>query len=184
MIVIDYWKCTLEELPNESETVIVLRGNEWLECTFHIGISKDTREKMKSGELEDPLFFPDIDLKTRRSDVTMFRDEFAGNKKPYCFIHNDTTRIFNGQDISFWRHIGDKKKLFMFKYDHYSDGTIVGIVSGEDSESAKLSVHKYFWLNRHTDIDLEDIEIEDVDTENNCTALCKVDYIYEDEYKK
>lgn len=107
----DVWIPTSEILPPERTYVLVRHTlGTWIDCDDQenvncvvvrlvYGISEDTRQKMKSGELPDPPY----NGKTR-SHFYSFADESESNRTPYRWEAFGSMN-FSGKDISHWMSI-------------------------------------------------------------------------------
>ena len=117
-----YWISTEDRLPEEGKYVLARHNKtNWNDHTDQKnvncvvvklvrGISKEQREKMKSGEIKNPeIQFinanRDSDYITfNRSDITLPEDEEGNNEKPYSW-ESFGASSYNGQEISHWTTI-------------------------------------------------------------------------------
>ncbi len=122
-----YWIRTEDRLPEEGKYVLARHNNNnWIDYTDQDnvncvvvkllkGISKEEREKMKSGEIND-FKIKAINankeseyLTFNRSDITFPEDEGGSNEKPYRW-ESFGSNSYNGQEISHWATIKPIKK--------------------------------------------------------------------------
>lgn len=118
---IPQWVSVGERLPEEGKYVIAKHNlGTWKDGKDPInvntvivklekGISKEERQKMKSGELPDyaypPLWTEADGYKIlKRSSVYIDADEWENNKVPYCWESFGIDKFF-GQEITHWMPI-------------------------------------------------------------------------------
>ena len=101
------WISTEVELPPEGQAVLIFDGGINI-GQLERGISKEEREKMRRGEIDDPTevsyaFVDGIDreYKHRRSEMHRLADEWGCNEKAYCWWASE--RGYQcGQDVRWW----------------------------------------------------------------------------------
>jgi len=113
------WISVTEKLPPDGIYVLVhLTKDNWKDSSdpkgvYHDvakmkkGISKEEREKMKSGELSDPsdLYgFPGDLRSVKRSDIYKAGDEDGNNLRPYSW-HTFGPSAYSGQEVDYWMEI-------------------------------------------------------------------------------
>lgn len=110
------WIKTSEKLPNDNKLVLAKWGKQVVAVRFLQGISKETRSKMESGEIENPDIeqtCPCCGVTTvkKRSELVYICDEGAENRYaalspvnevPYCWKSRKYHRAINGQEITEW----------------------------------------------------------------------------------
>lgn len=109
------WIKTEKKLPDDGKWVLAKWGDKVVAVKFLRGISKETRRKMESGEIENPEVertCPCCGITTikKRSELTYVCDEGAENrysipsenKTPYCWRSRKYRRDINGQEIEEW----------------------------------------------------------------------------------
>lgn len=102
------WICTEFELPPEGQAVLIFDGGINI-GQLERGISKEEREKMRRGEIDDPTevsyaFVDGIDreYKHRRSEMYAPADEWGNNRKAYGWVASGRGWLY-GQDVRWWR---------------------------------------------------------------------------------
>ena len=117
------WTKVTDSLPPEGKYVLVhLPGMPWRDdgdqdgvffkvAKLKHGLSIAEREKMKQGDLPDPviggIIMPDGKEHTRwntRSHVYQTGDEYGNNLRPYCWLSFGPDTWF-GQDVDYWMEI-------------------------------------------------------------------------------
>ena len=123
---------TAEALPNDNEYVLIhltignwrdsddVEGKRyWRVAKFIRGISQDHREKMKSGEMPDPISIGFIcptppglvsEHKTKRSAVYTAADEDGNNRVPYRWEEFGSDSYF-GQEVDMWARLPNASAL-------------------------------------------------------------------------
>ena len=98
------WIPCEERLPEDGECVLAWAGGSVDVVRFEMGISQETREKMKKGEIPDPIEYvwclADGYTPQKRSDSYCRSDEDWNNQKPYCWVH--APMEYFGQDVTAW----------------------------------------------------------------------------------
>lgn len=98
------WIPCEERLPEDGEYVLAWAKGSVDVVKFEMGISQETREKMKNGEILDPIHttwcLSDGYTESKRSDLYDRSDEAWNNKKPYCWVHGFME--YFGQDVKAW----------------------------------------------------------------------------------
>lgn len=98
------WISCEERLPENGQCVLGWCGGRIDVVYFKQGISKETREKMQKGEIEDPLeevwSLSTGNKKVKRSTLYGASDEWNNNKKPYSWKHGPME--YFGQDCVAW----------------------------------------------------------------------------------
>ena len=98
------WISCEEGLPKDGECVLAWAGGSVDVVRFEMGISQETREKMKKGEIPDPIEYvwclADGYKPHKRSDSYCRSDEGWNNQKPYCWVH--APMEYFGQDVKAW----------------------------------------------------------------------------------
>lgn len=107
------WISVEEKLPKEGCRVLIYNGDiEIAHIVF--GISKETRQKMKNGEIDDPVHtgwnVADGYFEVKRSDSYGQADEDGNNKVPYCWKDSHTSRMWFGQYVSHWAELIEPPK--------------------------------------------------------------------------
>ena len=101
------WIFCDEKLPKDKQEVIGWFSGRIDIVRFEQGISEETREKMKNGELDDPVSNvwsrSTGTQKATRSSLFSRCDEWGNNKKPYCWVHEPM--VYFGQDCLAWMPI-------------------------------------------------------------------------------
>ena len=104
------WISVKNKLPEDKQWVFVhLNITNWGDtpevyyqtAQFVRGISAETREKMKSGEIKDTEYTSYEGHKSTRSNVEMTGDECGNNKKPYVWQQHGPMCHF-GQSVDHW----------------------------------------------------------------------------------
>lgn len=109
----DKWISVEERLPDDGENVLIWVGKVE-SARIAKGISEEEREKMKNGELEDPIeyvwsYFDDI--KTyKRSQGYRGCDVFGNNLVPYCWTATSGPMNWFGQDVTHWMPLPEAPK--------------------------------------------------------------------------
>lgn len=107
------WIRTKDRLPENGETVIIFDGEIHI-ARFERGISVDEREKMKRGEIENPMTMgwnlTNGYFEIKRSETYGRADEGGNNRKPYCWIDQSGPMQWFGQYISYWMPLPEKPK--------------------------------------------------------------------------
>lgn len=102
--VVPNWIPCEERLPDDGECVLAWAGGSVDVVRFEMGISQETREKMKKGEIPDPIEYvwclADGYTPRKRSDSYCRSDEDGNNQKPYCWVH--APMEYFGQDVKAW----------------------------------------------------------------------------------
>lgn len=107
------WISTEEKLPKEGCRVLIYDGDIRI-AQIVFGISKETRRKMKNGEIDDPIqtgwnlargYF-----EVKRSDSYSQADEDGNNKVPYCWKDLYSSRTWFGQYVSYWMPLPEYPK--------------------------------------------------------------------------
>lgn len=117
------WISVEEALPEDGKYVLIhLTKDNWHDSTDNFGvyckvakicrgISKEDREKMKRGEMEDEesigwTYPNDIPTKnvSKRSSVYMIGDESDNNHKPYSWKEFGICSFW-GQEVDYWMPI-------------------------------------------------------------------------------
>ena len=99
------WISVKDRLPEEKEYVMIWCG-ECQIARIEKGISKEQREAMKRGELDDPcesgwaLSTGYFTLK--RSQAYKACDEQGNNSVPYCWYPNGGPMSWFGQNVTHW----------------------------------------------------------------------------------
>ena len=97
------WIPVSERLPENGQRVIAYSGRIVI-VTFETGISKETREKMEKGEMENPIESvwcrSEGTTGVPRSKLYGKSDEWGNNERPYCWV--DGAMLYFGQDIVAW----------------------------------------------------------------------------------
>lgn len=99
------WISVEDRLPEEKEYVMIWCG-ECQIARIEKGISKEQREAMKRGELDDPcesgwtLSTGYFTLK--RSQAYKACDEQGNNRVPYCWYPNGGPMSWFGQNVTHW----------------------------------------------------------------------------------
>lgn len=103
------WIPCEERLPEDGECVLAWAGGSVDVVRFEMGISQKTREKMKKGEIPDPIEYvwclADGYKPRKRSDSYCRSDEAWNNQKPYCWVH--APMEYFGQDVKAWMPLPD-----------------------------------------------------------------------------
>lgn len=101
------WISTEVELPPEGQAVLIFDGGINIGQLEH-GMSKETREKMSRGEIEDPIrmgwsFAGETPKqhKYRRSEAYEPADEGGNNEKAYCWWTSGRGYQY-GQNVRWW----------------------------------------------------------------------------------
>ena len=99
------WISTKDKLPNDGEVVMIYDG-EINVAKFERGISVEEREKMKRGEIDDPISetwrYAHGDEDIKRSKLFYGADEWGNNEVPYCWAAPSGPMEWFGQDVSHW----------------------------------------------------------------------------------
>lgn len=105
------WISTKDRLPEDGQTVLIFDGSVNV-AKFERGISKEEREKMKRGEIDDPIHtgwnLADGYFEVKRSDSYGRSDEDGNNKVPYCWVALIGPMTWFGQYVSHWMPLPDK----------------------------------------------------------------------------
>lgn len=102
------WIPVSEALPKEGESVIVCSRYGAI-CIAGLvkGISKETRKKMKNGEIDDPCeklwCLSDGYKMSKRSDLYTEGDEFGNNQKDYAWRNGPYH--YSGQEFIAWMQL-------------------------------------------------------------------------------
>ena len=78
------------------------------------GISRIEREKMRRGEIENPLIsvssgnFDTGRKAVYRSSLYYGADEHGNNRRPYCWIANGGPMTWFGQEVSHWMPLPER----------------------------------------------------------------------------
>ena len=97
------WIPVTERLPKNDEYVIGWCGGRIDIVRFEAGLSKETREKMKNGVIDDPTeggWCSEGWSESKRSSIYKRCDEFGNNLKPYCWVHEPM--VYFGQYCRAW----------------------------------------------------------------------------------
>lgn len=102
------WICTEFELPPEGQAVLIFDGGINI-AQLERGISKVEREKMRRGEIDDPILTgwtvvgeTDSRREHRRSEMYTPADEWGNNRKAYGWVASGRGWLY-GQDVRWWR---------------------------------------------------------------------------------
>lgn len=106
----NYWISVDVLLPEEKEYVLIFgpRTGGMQVARIEKGISREEREKMRRGEIENPLIsvsggnFDTGRKAVYRSNLYYGFDEDGNNKKPYRWYANGRPMDWFGQDVSHW----------------------------------------------------------------------------------
>lgn len=106
------WIPCEERLPEDGECVLAWAGGSVDVVRFEMGISQETREKMKKGEIPDPIKYvwclADGYTPQKRSNAYYRSDEDGNNQKPYCWVH--APMEYFGQDVKAWMPLPEQYK--------------------------------------------------------------------------
>lgn len=104
------WISTEVELPPEGQAVLVWDGGLHI-AKLTRGITQETREKMRRGEIGDPVCVGwsfvggnPTQHKRRRSEVHEAADEWGNNHKPYNWQTQGHGQLY-GQDVKWWTQL-------------------------------------------------------------------------------
>ena len=103
------WVSCDDSIPKEDNKYILGWDGDYRIVKIEHGLSKEEREKMKSGELEDPYvggWSCSGYSECHRSSAYEFCDEDGNNLVPYAWSTNNGHNIF-GKDIKFWKSLPD-----------------------------------------------------------------------------
>lgn len=108
------WISTKENLPEDGQTVLIFCG--YIDVArFERGISKDERNKMKNGEIEDPLCtvgdYYHGEHKVHRSKLYGGADEDGNNAVPYRWYAPKGPMSWFGQEVSHWMYLPDSPQF-------------------------------------------------------------------------
>ena len=98
------WISTKDDLPKEGEQVTVFVNGAEEPANIHYGITNEQREKMKNGELPDPVEVLGDWSTAKRSSILKAGDVHGNNAVPYSWSGPGPFEWF-GQDINFWRPV-------------------------------------------------------------------------------
>lgn len=108
------WFDTKEKLPPEKQRVLIYNGADIHIAHIVFGISKETRQKMKNGEIDDPVHTGwDVAngyFQVKRSDSYREEDEVYNNKVPYCWKDEYSGATWFGQYVSYWAELPELPK--------------------------------------------------------------------------
>lgn len=107
------WIPVTERLPKEHEYVMIWDGKPHI-AKIENGISKQERELMKNGEIEDPVEIgwniPRGYFHLNRSESYRECDEGFNNKVPYCWsVNGGMVKLF-GQNVTRWMQLPEPPK--------------------------------------------------------------------------
>ena len=138
------WILCTDQLPPEDEYVLIYLGfGNYDIAKVELGISEEEREKMKLGELDDPIEYGMCAsgiIKTKRRDAYKAADQGFNNAVSYCFRTKSGINIF-GQRVEAWC------KLPKF-YNTYHEGKNAKFVYEDDMEPRKNS-----WTKRKYELE-------------------------------
>ena len=106
------WIPCEERLPENGQYVIGWCNGHINIVRFEAGISMEDREKMKNGELKDPIITiwcrADGTTEAKRSELYNRSDEFGNNEKPYCWVNGQME--YMGQYVTAWMPLPEDYK--------------------------------------------------------------------------
>ena len=101
------WISTAAMLPPEGQELLVWTGTPHIAKRVR-GISQEEREKMRRGEIDDPVrldwsFVGELprQYESRRSEVHEAADEWGNNHKPYNWQTQGRGQLY-GQSVEWW----------------------------------------------------------------------------------
>lgn len=112
------WVSVEERLPKEKQYVLIYgRGTGGIQVArIEKGISREEREKMRRGEIENPLIsvsgysFDTGRKAVYRSGLYYGADEDGNNRKPYRWYANGGPMDWFGQDVSHWMPLPERPR--------------------------------------------------------------------------
>ena len=108
------WISVDERLPEEDEYVLIWVGKVQV-ARIEKGISEETRQKMKNGDLLDPVetvFSPNEGMKSiHRSALYKPADVFGNNQVPYVWKANGGPMEWFGQSVTHWMPLPEPPKM-------------------------------------------------------------------------
>lgn len=103
------WVKPEDYLPEEEKDVLIFDGSRMYVARVLKGISEEDRQKMKKGELPDPVSIV-WSLSTgykeiHRSMLYNSADVHGNNRVPYCWEANAGQMKWFGQDVMYWSEL-------------------------------------------------------------------------------
>lgn len=106
------WIPVTERLPEEGVYVLVYDGGIDV-AKIEMGLSEETRERMKKGEHPDPIetgWCATGIVHYHRSEVYRECDEWGNNEAPYCWrVYANPATLF-GQNVKYWMPLPELPK--------------------------------------------------------------------------
>ena len=109
------WIDANERLPEEGRDVLicVMGGSDMDVARISLGISKEQRKKMHSGEIDNPEIPTGAPfyISTKRSLIVTASDEHGNNLVPYRFRASTGAMEYFGQEVTHWMPLPEPPKM-------------------------------------------------------------------------
>lgn len=106
------WVNPEDYLPEEGKDVLIFDGSEMQIARIRKGITEEDRQKMKDGELPDPVSIgwclANGYFEVKRSESYRSEDVWGNNKVPYCWEATAGPMKWFGQDIKYWAELPER----------------------------------------------------------------------------